>query len=127
MLPSYVCLWTSVSVNVQAPQLMHLQWKILMVLEMIEMTRRETANNKPFSYGLLLSLRRQLSLLNVVFNSYTQTTVWGPGVRLRFTRWGAEEQEQLRLWALSYGSFRKLGVPYFGALIIRILLFRVPY
>ena len=106
---------------------MHLQWKILMVLEMIEMTRRETANNKPFSYGLLLSLRRQLSLLNVVFNSYTQTTVWGPGVRLRFTRWGAEEQEQLRLWALSYGSFRKLGVPYFGALIIRILLFRVPY
>ena len=58
---------------------MHLQWKILMVLEMIEMTRRETANNKPFSYGLLLSLRRQLSLLNVVFNSYTQTTVWGPG------------------------------------------------
>ena len=26
-----------------------------------------------------------------------------------------------------YGSFRKLGVPYFGVLIIRILLFRVPY
>ena len=24
-----------------------------------------------------------------------------------------------------YGSFRKLGVPYFGVLIIRILLFRV--
>ena len=26
-----------------------------------------------------------------------------------------------------YGSFRKLGVPYFGALIIRILVFRVLY
>ena len=26
----------------------------------------------------------------------------------------------------SYGSFRKLGVPYFGVLIIRILLLRVP-
>ena len=25
------------------------------------------------------------------------------------------------------GSFRKLGVPYFGVLIIRILLFRVLY
>ena len=28
---------------------------------------------------------------------------------------------------LRYGSFRKLGVPYFGVLIIRILLFRVLY
>ena len=27
--------------------------------------------------------------------------------------------------SLSYGSFRKLGVPCFGVLIIRILLFRV--
>ena len=27
----------------------------------------------------------------------------------------------------SYGSFRKLGVPYFGLLIIRILLFKVLY
>ena len=27
----------------------------------------------------------------------------------------------------SHGSFQKLGVPYFGALIIRILLFRVLY
>ena len=26
-----------------------------------------------------------------------------------------------------YGSFRKLGVPYFGVLMIRILLFRVLY
>ena len=26
-----------------------------------------------------------------------------------------------------YGSFRKLGVPHFGVLIIRILLFRVLY
>ena len=26
-----------------------------------------------------------------------------------------------------YGSFQKLGVPYFGVLIIRILLFRVLY
>ena len=26
-----------------------------------------------------------------------------------------------------YGSFRKFGVPYFGVLIIRILLFRVVY
>ena len=26
-----------------------------------------------------------------------------------------------------YGSFRNLGVPYFGGLMIRILLFRVPY
>ena len=26
-----------------------------------------------------------------------------------------------------FGSFRKLGVPYFGVLIIRILLFRVLY
>ena len=25
----------------------------------------------------------------------------------------------------AYGSFRKFGVPYFGALIIRIILFRV--
>ena len=30
------------------------------------------------------------------------------------------------LWA-SCGSFRKLGVPYFGVLIIRILLFGVLY
>ena len=31
-------------------------------------------------------------------------------------------------WAhFRYGSFRKLGVPYFGILIIRILLFRVLY
>ena len=28
---------------------------------------------------------------------------------------------------LAYGSFRKLGVPCFGVLIIRILLFRVLY
>ena len=28
---------------------------------------------------------------------------------------------------LQYGSFRKLGVPYFGVLIIRILLLRVLY
>ena len=28
---------------------------------------------------------------------------------------------------MSYASFRKLGVPYFGVLIIRILLFRVLY
>ena len=27
----------------------------------------------------------------------------------------------------SYGSFRKFGLPYFGVLIIRILLFRVLY
>ena len=27
----------------------------------------------------------------------------------------------------SFGSFRKLGVPYFGVLILRILLFRVLY
>ena len=27
--------------------------------------------------------------------------------------------------ALGCGTFRKLGVPYFGVLIIRILLFRV--
>ena len=33
---------------------------------------------------------------------------------------------QLLRYILSYGSFRKLGVPYFGILIIRILLFRVP-
>ena len=26
-----------------------------------------------------------------------------------------------------YGSFRKFGLPYFGVLIIRILLFRVLY
>ena len=37
-----------------------------------------------------------------------------------------------RDWARSMrcvkdGSFRKLGVPYFGVLIIRILLFRVLY
>ena len=30
-------------------------------------------------------------------------------------------------WAGRYGSFRKLGAPYFGVLIIRILLFRVPF
>ena len=32
-------------------------------------------------------------------------------------------------WTLAalYGSFRKLGVPYLGGLIIRILLFRVLY
>ena len=28
---------------------------------------------------------------------------------------------------LGFGSFRKLGVPYFGVPIIRILLFRVLY
>ena len=28
---------------------------------------------------------------------------------------------------LQYGSFRKLGVPHLGALIIKILLFRVLY
>ena len=28
---------------------------------------------------------------------------------------------------MEYGSFRKLGVPCFGVLIIRILLFRVLY
>ena len=32
-----------------------------------------------------------------------------------------------RTSAWSYGRFRKLGVPYFGVLRIRILLFRVPY
>ena len=31
------------------------------------------------------------------------------------------------LWQLGYGSCRKLGVPYFGILIIRILLCRVLY
>ena len=31
----------------------------------------------------------------------------------------------LNLPASAYGSFRKLGVPYFGVLIKRILLFRV--
>ena len=38
----------------------------------------------------------------------------------------------LGFWAselldLLYGSFRRLGVPYFGVLIVRILLFRVLY
>ena len=31
----------------------------------------------------------------------------------------------LGFWASENGSFRKLGVPYFGVLIVRILLFRV--
>ena len=34
---------------------------------------------------------------------------------------------QQKLWYHGYGSFRKFGVPYFGVLIIRILLFRVLY
>ena len=33
----------------------------------------------------------------------------------------------LKRWCLTYGRFRKLGVPYFGVLIIRIPLFRVLY
>ena len=33
----------------------------------------------------------------------------------------------LQLKSLRYGSFRNVGVPYFGVLIIRILLFRVLY
>ena len=33
----------------------------------------------------------------------------------------------LQLAQKPYGSFRKLGVPYVGVLIIRILLFRVLY
>ena len=43
----------------------------------------------------------------------------------------AEAKKATAPWTLShcysstYGSFRKLGVPYFGVLIIRILLFRV--
>ena len=33
-----------------------------------------------------------------------------------------------RLWAaFKFGSFRKLGIPYFGVIITRILLFRVLY
>ena len=31
------------------------------------------------------------------------------------------------LFKCLYGSFRKLGVPYLGVLIVRILLFRVLY
>ena len=38
---------------------------------------------------------------------------------------GTGNQRRKFFWA--YGSFRKLGVPYFGVLIIRILLFRVLY
>ena len=30
-------------------------------------------------------------------------------------------------WVYGCGSFRKLGIPYFGVLIIRILLFGVLY
>ena len=33
----------------------------------------------------------------------------------------------LSVYIQLYGSFRKLGVPYFGVLIIRIPLFRVLY
>ena len=44
--------------------------------------------------------------------------------------WLATGSEGLSLTvvvAFGSGSFRKLGVPYFGVLIIRILLFRVLY
>ena len=33
----------------------------------------------------------------------------------------------MRVEGLRIGSFCKLGIPYFGALILRILLFRVLY
>ena len=33
----------------------------------------------------------------------------------------------LRLGFTVFGSFRKVGVPYFGVPMIRILLYRVPY
>ena len=44
-----------------------------------------------------------------------------------FYRWDklATFEASLGCRASGYGSFRKLGVPYFGVLIIRILLFRV--
>ena len=30
-------------------------------------------------------------------------------------------------YMIVYGSFRKVGVPYFGVLIIRVIIFRAPY
>ena len=38
---------------------------------------------------------------------------------------GTRDLETLELSGLKDGSFRKVGVPYFGVLRIRILLFRV--
>ena len=48
------------------------------------------------------------------------------GVLTRFFQWLHSPQSliaKVQVWGLS-GSFRKLGVPYFGVHIIRILLFR---
>ena len=53
-------------------------------------------------------------------------TLIGPGVWVSF--WGRSLGAGLTVPSGSkFGSFRKLGVPYFGVLIIRILLFRVLY
>ena len=52
-------------------------------------------------------------------------------VRLRLWHWPALilslTLETLKASSWLYGSFRKSGVPYFGVLIIRILVFRVLY
>ena len=51
---------------------------------------------------------------------------------MRFPEKAAEASSRVTIRQIrTYGSFRKFGVPYFGVLIIRILLFRyyirVPY
>ena len=48
---------------------------------------------------------------------------WSPGA----TSGTKSRVSQVQSSATPNGSFRKLGVPYFGVLIIRILLFRVLY
>ena len=45
----------------------------------------------------------------------------------RFDRFTPEGRLFLSVFSVLIGSFRKLGVPYFGALTTRILLFRVLY
>ena len=62
--------------------------------------------------GILLS--RVLPLLCVT----------GPSLQ---TTCEAVQPTKLQPCRVLYGSFRRLGVPYFGVLITRILLFRGPY
>ena len=58
---------------------------------------------------------------------FCPSTVGLQAVRFNLGPWEPDQETSGLYWGSTYGSFRQLGIPYFGVLIMRILLLRVLY
>ena len=68
---------------------------------------------------------KQFLYFNITNTRYPEPPQKQPKTSFKPLR-NPREHSKIR-WPKAYGSFRKLGIPYLGVLIIGILLFRVPY